>query len=309
MRLPTSWLLRLYPSVWRERYGEEFAALLDDCQPSPAVLFDLFGGALDAHLHLALLTGRVLPMINRIRRAEITVFCAWIAFVVAGLGFQKLSEYDDFQHAGATYPVIGVSFIVIEVGAAIALLAVLAGGFPLALSALTRAVAQRRFDVLLLFGVPALALVALAVYGKIALSVPGSVSAQTNTPTTLGKMLFLGLVALFALGAAASAWAVSAAISRSDADERWYRFARIPSFVTALAMLVMCVATIVWGLALRVNVPQLFNGDDGIVATSTALSWLVIVVVMVVATLAALVPIVFGSGDRLEPSAASPAGA
>ncbi len=25
-----TWLLRLYPTAWRSRYGEEFAALLDD---------------------------------------------------------------------------------------------------------------------------------------------------------------------------------------------------------------------------------------------------------------------------------------
>ncbi|HEV8191498.1 MAG TPA: hypothetical protein VGP82_08430, partial [Ktedonobacterales bacterium] len=300
------WLLRLYPATWRKRYGDEFSALLDDCQLSLAVLFDLLGGALDAHLHQLLLTGRILPMINRTRRAEITVFCAWIAFVVAGLAFQRMSEYDDFQNAGATYPVIGVSYIAIQVGAAVALLAVLAGGLPVALSALTRALAQRRFDVLLLFGVPVLALAAILAYISIVVTIPGGVSQQTDTPTSLGKALFLGLIAVFSLAASASAWAVSAAISRSDADERWYRFARIPAIVTALAMLVMAVATIVWGLALRVNVPQLFNGNDGIIAINTGISWLVIAIVMVIATLAALAPIFFGSGERMERQAASP---
>ena len=75
-------------------------------------------------------------MINRIRRAETAVFCAWAVFVVAGLLFQKLSEYDDFTGASQTYPVIGASYVIIGVGALVALLAVLAGGLPLALSAL-----------------------------------------------------------------------------------------------------------------------------------------------------------------------------
>jgi hypothetical protein len=44
-------LLRLYPAAWRERYGDELVALLED---HPATLLDhldLMRGALDAHLH------------------------------------------------------------------------------------------------------------------------------------------------------------------------------------------------------------------------------------------------------------------
>src|SRR5262249_38666553 len=152
-------------------------------------------------------------------------------------------------------------FIAIEVGAAIALLAVLAGGLPFATSALTRALARRRLDVPLLFGVPVLAFAAIVAYIKVVITIPGGVSQQTGTRTPLGKASSLGLVAVFSLAALASAWAVAAAISRSDADERWYRFARLPAGVTALALLVMCVAAIVWGLALRASVPQLFNGN------------------------------------------------
>ena len=29
------WLLRLYPRAWRDRYGEEFLALLESCPLSP----------------------------------------------------------------------------------------------------------------------------------------------------------------------------------------------------------------------------------------------------------------------------------
>ena len=44
-------LLRLYPQAWRERYGDELAALLED---QPATLldrFDLIRGAVDARRH------------------------------------------------------------------------------------------------------------------------------------------------------------------------------------------------------------------------------------------------------------------
>jgi hypothetical protein len=46
-----SWLLQLYPAPWRERYGEEFAAVLASQRSSPGLVFDVIGGAIDAHLH------------------------------------------------------------------------------------------------------------------------------------------------------------------------------------------------------------------------------------------------------------------
>ena len=45
------WLLRLYPKAWRERYGEEYLALLEQLPASPRVLADALFGAADAHLH------------------------------------------------------------------------------------------------------------------------------------------------------------------------------------------------------------------------------------------------------------------
>jgi hypothetical protein len=44
-------ILRLYPRAWRERYGDELAALLEDHPASLLDEFDLIRGALDARLH------------------------------------------------------------------------------------------------------------------------------------------------------------------------------------------------------------------------------------------------------------------
>jgi hypothetical protein len=46
-----NWLLWLYPAEWRKRYGEEFAAVLADQPASLGVAFDVFSGAIDAHLY------------------------------------------------------------------------------------------------------------------------------------------------------------------------------------------------------------------------------------------------------------------
>jgi hypothetical protein len=45
------WLIRLYPSAWRERYGAELADLMAARPPSPRDRLDVVRGALDAHLH------------------------------------------------------------------------------------------------------------------------------------------------------------------------------------------------------------------------------------------------------------------
>jgi hypothetical protein len=45
-------LLRLYPARWRDRYGDEFAAVLESRPLGPFDVADVLLGALDAHLHL-----------------------------------------------------------------------------------------------------------------------------------------------------------------------------------------------------------------------------------------------------------------
>jgi hypothetical protein len=45
-------LLRLYPARWRDRFGDEFAAVLEERTLGPFDVADILLGALDAHLHL-----------------------------------------------------------------------------------------------------------------------------------------------------------------------------------------------------------------------------------------------------------------
>jgi uncharacterized protein involved in exopolysaccharide biosynthesis len=52
MRDAARFLIHLYPASWRQRYGEEFQALLEDSAPSFSALFDLMKGAIKMHLTL-----------------------------------------------------------------------------------------------------------------------------------------------------------------------------------------------------------------------------------------------------------------
>ncbi|HYN69293.1 MAG TPA: hypothetical protein VEX41_03675, partial [Candidatus Eisenbacteria bacterium] len=48
----TGLLLHLYPASWRSRYGDEFAALLEERPLGPFDVADVMLGAIDARLHL-----------------------------------------------------------------------------------------------------------------------------------------------------------------------------------------------------------------------------------------------------------------
>ncbi len=287
------WALRLYPETWRARYADEFAALLEQQPLTLGALWDVLLGALDAHIAPQDTTGRVLNMLNQPRRTAITVFAAYIAFVLAGMGFQKMSEYDDFMEAARAHAVIGVTYNTILVTSAISLLAVL-----VAFAVLRSATASKRYGIVALFAVPPAALAIVGGYLVLLLHVIWPNPKTVTIHSALGVTLFLSLIAVFVAAAVVSTAAVSLAVALSEINAGVLRFALGPATVTTVAMGVMFLATLIWGLSLRADVPQLFNGNGGVAATSAALSWLGIVIVMGVATAVAAAAMVRGLRAR-----------
>jgi len=292
------WLVRLYPREWRERYEEEFVALLEGCPASFADVFDIALGALDARLSPQVQDRRTFAMVTKLRGTVLAVLWAWVGFVVAGTGFQKMTEYDDFVEAARENVVVGTAFETVVVGAVVALLAVSAGGLPVAYAALRSALAEGRKDVPLLFAVPPLALVVFVGYTLLLTRVIYPSVGPLAVHSPLNVAFFLSLVAVFLLAAIASTAAVSAAVSRVEVDGRLFSFALWPATVATLAMAVVLSATVAWGVALSVQAPALFADDDGILGVSTVLTWLAIVAVMAACTCAAAVSVVRGLSAR-----------
>src|SRR5215468_196199 len=108
---------------------------------------------------------------KRLLGAEITVFAAYIAFVVAGMVFAKMVEYDDFSDVTHGNALITAAFNTLVAGAYIALLAVVVGGLPLAFAAARYAILARRWRILALLAAPLLAFAALIGYGTLATQV------------------------------------------------------------------------------------------------------------------------------------------
>src|SRR5579859_7427710 len=121
-----AWLLRLYPQRWRRRYGEEFLALLDEVPLTPSALLDILRAAIDAQVRTFRATIKEFRMQNIYRSTAIAVFCTYIGFVLAGLGFHATLDDSPFVPMSHLHPELAVLVVIVEIGAVIALLAVLA---------------------------------------------------------------------------------------------------------------------------------------------------------------------------------------
>ena len=235
--------MRLYPHSWRERYEEECLAMLEQRPISLLDGIDLFFGVLDAHLHPELGTAgmslceRMMQMVSTLRRSLLTIFCAYVGFILAGLAFQKMTEYDDFVNAARTHSIVGLSFNLVVIGSAVALLAILAGGLPIAIAVIRSALVQKRRGPLLLLAVPILAFVVFLGTTLLleALHQPGN-HLSPVWQMFLSRGVFFGTLIVAAI---ASAGALCVAVARSEISEKLLRFALLPSVLTTISMALM----------------------------------------------------------------------
>ncbi|MBA2287453.1 MAG: hypothetical protein H0W02_18425 [Ktedonobacteraceae bacterium] len=296
------YVLRLYPCAWRERYEEEVLAMLEQRSLSCTDGLNLLFGAFDAQLHPHLgttgmsLYERIVHMFSTLRRSLLASFCAYVGFILTGLAFQKMTEYDDFQAAARASSVVGLSYNLVVIGAVVALLAVLAGGLPIAMAVIRSARAQKRRSTILLLAVPILA---FAVFLGIVL-ILGSLGSPGAHPVPVWQIflqrgLFFGTLIIAAI---VSAGSVCLAVARSEIPAKLLRFALLPSMLATISMALVLAATIVWGLGLRTSAPQLFTGNDGIVGSSTTGTWLAIVIAMAIAAGLSAVSLIRGFSAR-----------
>jgi hypothetical protein len=83
-------LTRLYPRVWRERYGAEFAEFLQDCESGPRASADIVGAAIHEH---------AFPTIRGNMQHEFRSFqgwcvrAPWAVFVLAPMVFLSMAYF------------------------------------------------------------------------------------------------------------------------------------------------------------------------------------------------------------------------
>jgi hypothetical protein len=311
------WLIRLYPRAWRERYGDEFDALLEESLHSPLDVLDIFLGALDAHLELSHATNwRLMNMTNKLRTAVLIVFAAYITFVVAGFSLAAFADDSPFVPLMEGNAALSVAWTTIQVGSVISLLAVVIGGAPLAWTVIRRSLTSQRKDLRLLM-IPLYAFFAFVLYTAFMIAVafeiipiPGfQPVVQNGILPPVNRVLMSGEILVFVLGAVVSTIAVWKVISRTDVEQdtlplpgkptvKLYEFAFGPAVIATIAMLVMFVAALVWGWLAFTARPDLLSGNLGPMMTSTLGSFSFSLVLMAIAAGAACFGIVRGRSSR-----------
>lgn len=241
-------LLRLYPRAWRDRYGDEVASVLAEHRVTYWTALDLVLGALDAHLHGDLLPRRLTSMAHRIRSSEIAIFCAFVLFCVAWVALRFIRDplpTWEWETATAAHPALRTSLTILDLASLVATLAILVGGLPLLVTAITQAIVARRVRLLALFAVPLLAATALAVV--VLADIPWSSVSQSGDLHMLQPIIvqfILVILPLVAVGGSAAA--IATAIGHSEVNARLLRFALLPAGVAtaALALGLLAAATL-----------------------------------------------------------------
>ena len=216
----------------------------------------------------------------------ITVFCAFAGFALVIGAFGRLTDprapFDAIAH---THTEITLLFQIINIAFDLACLAVLVGGLPILFDIVRYALVNRQRANLFLLGAP-LALLLLAI-GENTLVftylVPGGNTAANATPQNL--VLVISAFVLLLLAGIVCIIGPALAILRSPINERFLRFALALAGIVVLAMAVTLFATILWGLRILADAPQLYsNGAIALFPPSGGADLIVIVVLMVLAT-------------------------
>jgi hypothetical protein len=308
------WLVRLYPLHWRQRYGEEFEALLEQCLNGPMDVLDIILGALDAHLwSSAAGTWRLMNMNNKLRTAILLVFAAYIAFIVAGMGVYGFADDSPFIPMMKTNLALYVAWTTIQLGSVVALAAVVVGGAPLAWTIVRRAFTSHRRDLRILL-VPVYSFLALVLYFLAMVYISFHTTILSPPSSALGRALLGGLVAIFILGAVASTFAVWKVLASTDIalgslpllgesrPVRLYEFALVPAIIATLAMAAMFLASIAWFWIAFSARPDVLAGNGGPMLTNSKAALCVILLLMFAGVAAAIFGLARLRGARTSPA-------
>ena len=247
-------LLSLYPEAWRDRYGEEMSALLDQTSPSIAATLDLLRGALTAHLR---------PLANsapaaRARGTIAHVLGCFIVFCVLGSSFAKTTENSAYtEHV---HPLLGVSHSVILIAAIVAAAALALAAAPLVLASLVQAGRTREPALMKLIAVPPAAIAVFA--GSVGLLVLW-LNAHHHR-AGVGGWLLLGFCLLCAGTGGFSCWAAPRAIMRRiDLPRRAFVFSVPAVALVALCMGTVAVATGIFLVGIVADAPHVGASGNG----------------------------------------------
>jgi hypothetical protein len=123
-------LMRWYPSQWRERYGDELAALLEDTYATASEVplrqrVGLAWSGLGERARSAGLVGWSQSPDVRLRGGSLLVLCGWAFYIVAGTIFAKNADHSSSQSPSSGHSVATAGLNVVGAAAGAGTLIVL----------------------------------------------------------------------------------------------------------------------------------------------------------------------------------------
>jgi hypothetical protein len=214
-------LLALYPEAWRERYGAEVSALMEDDPPRMRGLASLLRGAADAHVRPQRSWGERVPASASMRLSVGALFACWMLVALAGSVFAKETEgLSPVEHG---HGLMIAARDMITIGAFVGASAIALGGLPLVWQALGAAVRRRDRRLAGLLAAPALAAGLLLAFAALLLLVAPSRHGGFPASFVLGVLVPLTLAVLAC--AAIGALAPKAVMRRAQPPARLLRLA------------------------------------------------------------------------------------
>ncbi|MGA9594720.1 MAG: hypothetical protein WBV06_01070 [Acidimicrobiia bacterium] len=258
-------LLRWYPPSWRDRYGDELLAMMEDTlgerRATLGFRLSITMAGIRERSHIAGLVGETVPPAERVRGGGLVVMAAWTAFVLAGAAFAKLSEHSNEAVATSQRLLIVDTYRIVIALAVVTALAVVAGGMVAArpLWQLLRGndglVLRRRLWIATTWSVVAAAATAGLVV--VAHRLP-----RADIETGAWPYGAIFIVWAIVIGAALVAWTSFGigAVRRVNFDRRALAVESVLAITVAAAMVAMTIVTGVWWVAIAHRAPWFLHG-------------------------------------------------
>lgn len=260
-------LVALYPQAWRERYGEEMAALLEDDPPGPRGALSLLAGAGDAHLRPRDGWRTSASALVRVRLSLTAMFSCWIALSVLGMAFRKETEEASFSSAAAQHPLLAIAEAAILAGAIAGAITIALAGLPLVWLAASQALRRGEGKLALALVSPVLALIAFAGITWLALQI--APARHGHFPA--GFVLTILVPWQLAVLACASVLALAprAVLARMRPSPWALRWAARATPALAAAMIAVAAGIALYAAALALASPRLAGVSSGPAGAST----------------------------------------
>jgi hypothetical protein len=286
--------LRWYPKAWRDRYGGELAALIEDSYgerslPMRARVSFMKGGTTE-RLRDAGIVGDHAPFEHRLRGASLLMLCAWAMMVVAGGGFAKYSEHWDAVTPYGARALPSAAFVAIQL-AAIGATVIFVGAAVIYFGTFSRFVRDVGWShVRRLLGPMVVSVTfALLATAAMVLWAHDLGSSQRNGGLWLYEVVGLAWVLVVVVTIVIGTATIVNVVQRLQFSRRTSLALGVLSLLMAASIAVIFASMLVWWVGMATNAPWFFaSGVVGAAASPVAAPMVIFAIMMTASQLVAL---------------------